>query len=66
MNFAETIKQPEYEFLHDSSKIQGKLCYLTVSGSYAYGTNNESSDLDIRGIAVENRDALFLGKGMEQ
>ena len=66
MNFAETIKQPEYRFLRDPSKIQGTLCYLTVSGSYAYGTNNESSDLDIRGVAVEDRDALLLGKGMEQ
>ena len=66
MNFSEAIKQPEYEFLHDPSKIRGKLCYLTVSGSYAYGTNNENSDLDIRGIAIENRDDLLLGNGMEQ
>ena len=29
MNFKDVIKQPEYEFLHDSSKIQGTLCYLT-------------------------------------
>ena len=51
MNFKDAIKKPEYEFLHDPSKIRGTLCYLTVSGSYAYGTNNENSDLDIRGIA---------------
>ncbi len=66
MNFAETIKQPEYKFLHDPSQIHGTLCYLTVSGSYAYGTNNENSDLDIRGVAIEDRDALLLGKGMAQ
>ena len=66
MNFKDAIQQPEYRFLHDASKIQGALCYLTVSGSYAYGTNNENSDLDIRGIAIEDRDALLLGNGMEQ
>ncbi len=66
MNFVATIQQPEYRFLHDASKIQGALCYLTISGSYAYGTNNENSDLDIRGIAIEDRDALLLGNGMEQ
>ena len=66
MNFKDAIKQPEYEFLHNPSKIRGSLCYLTVSGSYAYGTNNENSDLDIRGIAIENRDELLLGRGMEQ
>lgn len=66
MNFKDVIKQPEYEFLHDPSKIRGTLCYLTVSGSYAYGTNNENSDLDIRGVAIEARDELLLGNGMEQ
>ena len=66
MNFKDAIKQPEYEFLHDPSKIRGTLCYLTVSGSYAYGTNNENSDLDIRGVAIEARDDLLLGNGMEQ
>ena len=66
MNFKDAIKQPEYDFLHDPSKIRGTLCYLTVSGSYAYGTNNENSDLDIRGVAIEARDELLLGNGMEQ
>lgn len=66
MNSKDAIKQSEYEFLHDPSRIRGTLCYLTVSGSYAYGTNNENSDLDIRGVAIEDRDELLLGKGMEQ
>ena len=66
MNFKDVIKPPEYEFFHDPSKIRGTLCYLTVSGSYAYGTNNENSDLDIRGVAIEERDELLLGNGMEQ
>ena len=33
MNFKETIQQPEYRFLHDPTKVQGSLCYLTVSAS---------------------------------
>ena len=66
MDFTEAIQKAEYGFLRDPSKIRGRLCYLTVSGSYAYGTNNDNSDLDIRGIAVENHEDLLLGKGMEQ
>lgn len=30
-----------------------------MNGSYSYGTNQENSDLDVRGIALDNR-KLFL------
>ena len=40
MNFAETIKQPEYQFLQDPAIIRGKLCYQTVSGSYQEAIDN--------------------------
>ncbi len=66
MNFKEAIQQPEYCFLHDSAIIQGNLCYLTVYGSYAHGTSNENSDLDLRGVAIEFQDALLLGRGLKQ
>ena len=41
------------------------LCYLTYGGSIAYGTNNENSDIDLRGIAVENLSDIILNKEFE-
>jgi predicted nucleotidyltransferase len=39
----------DYDFLKD--KFKDNLMILTLGGSYAYGLNNENSDIDIRGVA---------------
>lgn len=36
-----------------------KCIYLTLSGSYGYGTNKEASDIDLRGVLIEPERALF-------
>jgi predicted nucleotidyltransferase len=33
--------------------------YLSLGGSYCYGLNHENSDLDIRGVAVRNREEIL-------
>lgn len=43
----------EYDFLRENEHLQDNIILLTTGGSHAYGTNIETSDLDIRGIAVE-------------
>ena len=39
---------------------------MTLGGSHAYGTNVETSDIDIRGIAVNQGKDILLGKDFEQ
>lgn len=50
------LKTPEYEFLKINPNLGDNICYLTVGGSIAYGTNlpDKQSDVDIRGITIES------------
>lgn len=51
------LKTPEYDFLRNDERLGKNICFLTVGGSIAYGTNlpEKQSDIDIRGIALEGR-----------
>lgn len=45
------LKEKEYiDIFNSLNKKNLSVIYLTISGSHAYGTNNEDSDIDIRGI----------------
>ena len=48
----EKLKSDEYEFLREDKNLGNNIIILTLGGSHAYGTNNENSDLDIRGCAL--------------
>lgn len=56
------IASKPYDFLRTDPHLAGHLMYLTIGGSHAYGTNQEGSDIDIRGAALNSRDDL-LGLG---
>lgn len=60
------IKSPEYDFLRTNEHLGKNIIYLTVSGSRAYGTNNENSDTDIRGVAIERPVEIYGNKTFEQ
>ena len=54
-----------YSFL-DEEPLVGNVVLLGLGGSYAYGTNNENSDIDIRGVATHNAQDILTRKGFEQ
>lgn len=54
------LKRPEYNFLRENEHLGKNLLFVTLGGSYAYGTNTDHSDIDIRGCAL-NRPCDILG-----
>lgn len=59
------VNSPEYDFLR-KEPLKNNIILLGLGGSYAYGTNNENSDLDIRGVATHNAEDILTRKGFEQ
>ena len=57
-NIKKKIQSAEYEFLRSDPDLSN-IIYLTVSGSRAYGTNIEGSDIDLRGVLVETPQYIY-------
>lgn len=53
---------PEYDFLRD---YPHKIAFLTLGGSYAYGTNTEDSDIDLRGVFLSDKREILLNGSMK-
>lgn len=66
----EAIKQmlgtSTYGFLRNNEHLGDNIMFLTLGGSYAYGTNIETSDIDIRGCALNTKEEILTNKKFEQ
>lgn len=60
------IAGAEYDFLRQNEHLGGNIIFLTLGGSYAYGTNVETSDVDIRGCAMNSASDLLGLSNFEQ
>lgn len=60
------LNNQEYDFLRANEYLGENIILLGLGGSYAYGTNIDSSDVDCRGIALNSKKEILLGNGFEQ
>lgn len=61
------VKSDEYVFLKDNKHLRDRIIImLGLGGSHAYGTNVETSDLDVRGCALTNKEEILTNQNFEQ
>lgn len=53
MDFKALMNSEQYDFLRTNERLGERIMILGLGGSYAYGTNNEGSDIDFRGVTMQ-------------
>lgn len=66
MDYRTIIERKEYDFLRTNEHLGDNIMLLVVGGSHAYGTNIETSDVDIRGCAFNKLQELLGFSEFEQ
>lgn len=59
MNYSEILNGTEYDFLKTNEHLGKHVILLGLAGSYSYGTNIETSDIDLRGITLNQKSDLI-------
>lgn len=62
----EMVAGEEYDFLRTNPHLKDRIMFLTLGGSYAYGTNIETSDVDARGCAMNSKSDILGLSNFEQ
>ena len=60
------MESNQYHFLRDNPHLGQNIILIGLGGSHAYGTNNEQSDLDIRGCALNSKEEILTNVNFEQ
>lgn len=58
-NFNEILQGTEYNFIRENERLGKHVILLGLAGSYSYGTNIEGSDIDVRGITLNQKSDLI-------
>jgi len=62
----QTLLTSEYSFLRNNNILKNRTILLTTGGSHSYGTDIETSDLDIRGVCLESPENIIGLSNFEQ
>ncbi len=65
-DFFSMLESAEYDFLRTNEHLGGRIMLLGLSGSYGYGTYREGSDVDFRGVAMQQPSDILGLTGFEQ
>lgn len=55
----EQLLTAKYDFLREHPDIKGKIILLMVGGAHAYGVATADSDIDLRGITIEDPEEIY-------
>ncbi len=59
MEYTNILQQTEYGFIKTNERLGRHVILLGLAGSYSYGTNIGTSDIDIRGITLNQKSDLI-------
>ena len=59
MDYSAILKGGEYDFIKNNEHLGRHVIMLGLAGSYSYGTSNENSDIDIRGVTLNRKSDLI-------
>ena len=59
MDYSTILNNEDYKFLQTDEHLGKHIILLGLAGSYSYGTNNENSDIDVRGIMLNRKSDLI-------
>lgn len=60
------VAGPDYDFLRNNEHLGSNIILLGLGGSYVYSTNVATSDLDVRGCALNKKEELLTNQNFEQ
>lgn len=60
------VQTPAYDFLRTDPHLKDRIMFLTLGGSHAYGMSTPTSDVDIRGCAMNNASEIVGLSTFEQ
>lgn len=66
LQIKDLIASDEYEFLRSNEHLGDKVIMIGLGGSHAYGTNIETSDLDVRGCTLNSKEEILTNQHYEQ
>lgn len=66
MDISAILNLPQYHFIKTEEHLGKHVILLGLAGSYSYGTDNENSDLDVRGVVLNRKSDLIGITAYEQ